>query len=120
MDKRSKTDDWKDEFPTLSGEIDTAVAAHGEDKIVVLATRGGVAIFRTPAGPECNRFTAEILDDKPGKKASAPGTLVRSCVVYPTKIVFQGWVEEFGMIPTFVLPFLMRLAGSEASDRGKE
>jgi len=118
--KQSRIEEWKEEFPELADEIDKACSAHGEDDLVVLRTRGGAAIFRTPTGAECNRFTSEILDDKPGKKAGAGGNLCRSCVVFPTKQVFAGWLERYGMIVTFVLPHLMRLGGSEAVERGKE
>lgn len=117
---------WREQYsknPDLLAVIEKAAAEFGEDEIIVLdlvKPKGQTAIFRAPRSSEYQRFTTSILGDKADHKARAAEILARNCVVYPAKEVFAEWIERYAGIGAAVIKPLTRLAGAEASERGKE
>lgn len=128
IDKRTNLEMWRAEY---SGEddkqklaaIEKAATDFGEAEIVVVdmtKPEGEIAIFRTPTPGEHARFTASILSDKGDAKARASEIMARNCVVYPDRNMFGSWCDKWPAIGPSVLKMLMRLAGGETKERGKE
>lgn len=107
----------------LCEAINAAVKQYGEDEVEVLCMskpKGAVAVFRAPTAAEYHRFMGGILHESVETKAKAAGLMARSCILYPSKLLFGSWCDRYGGIGNAVLKPLSKLAGAELADRGKE
>lgn len=106
----------KIEHPDLADKLDELAAQHR--RIDVASTTMGPAILRGATGIEWKRFQDACLDDK--RKAGAVPNLVRTCVVYPSREVFDGWLDEQPGITSACAPVAVKLSGGELVDREKK
>jgi len=67
---------------------------------VFTAETGEKAFFRAPSNPVWRRFRSHMSDTR--KRDEAGENLVRSCLLYPDKATFDGWLESRpALIETF-------------------
>lgn len=110
-----------DEAPLLDELLTDAEASklkseHGE--FTALRTKKGVAAFRSPSRGEYARYNALLFDEK--TRAKAFEALVCQCVVYPTRQVFESWLEKSPGITQTCLDAVLKLAGVDTEAQTKK
>lgn len=91
---------------------DAAVAEHGERKVARLLTpEDGAIILKRP-----NTVLFKAYQDKQGNKSEDVEKLVRTCVIYPEKIVFGAMLKEQPGLLMVCMGIVLRLAGFRAED----
>lgn len=115
--EQSKIDEAKHKAgEALHAKVDELAAAHGE--IAVVVTDLGPAIFRKPSRAEYKRHLSLLFGEK--TKPEAIEFLARACVVHPSKIDFDKWLDDKPGIPIVCAEDLTALAGaSKAEGEGK-
>ena len=106
-----------EQFNFPSDEVVSALKdAHGE--LHQLEANGLVVIVRKPSRGEYKRFMSEGADDR--KRVNASENLVRTCVVWPERKVFDQMLEEFpGLAESYGFQVLEMAGAVEEASRKK-
>jgi hypothetical protein len=89
----------------------------GSELRKVTLKNGDEIVVRSPSRPEWQRMQDESVDEK--KRAAAMRSIVRSCVVFPSKEEFLAALDRKpGLIET-LLPIVHELGGVEDAAQGE-
>lgn len=125
-EKKTNAEVWDELYadePEKRKAIQDAVTKHGDEEIVPVDLSkpiGALAIFKTPDPGQHGRFLAAVLSDRAESKAKAAEILARATVIYPAREEFGRWCDEYSAIGGAVAKHILRLAGGEATLRGKD
>lgn len=99
--------------------VEELKAKYADRELRKVTTKSGDVVVASPKRGDWQRMQDEVAS-KPDKRAETMRTLVRSCVVYPSKEEFLSMLERRPGLTETLLPIVQEMGGVEEDLQGEE